>query len=51
MEKKKIEIKWDLYEITDNNWDGLSKEILKYILGDDFLVPIEDVSKRCKVIK
>ncbi len=51
MEEKKLDLNWDVYEITNNNWDTLSKDILKYILGDEFIVPIEDISKRCKVIK
>lgn len=51
MEEKKLNMIWDLFGITDNNWDNLTKEILKYIFGDEFTVPIEDVSKRCKIIK
>lgn len=51
MEEKKLNLVWDLYGIKDNNWDNLTKEILKYIFGDIFVVPIDDVSKRCKVIK
>lgn len=51
MEEKKLDLNWDVYEITNNNWDTLSKDILKYILDDEFIVPIEDISKRCKVIK
>jgi len=51
MEEKQLNLLWDLYGITDNNWDNLTKEILKYIFGDEFVVPIEDVSKRSKVNK
>lgn len=51
MDEKKLDLIWHLFDVQDNNWDTLSKEILKYIFGDEFLVPIEDVSKRCKVIK